>query len=86
MYYACHGSNAEMVKLLLSHNADPNIIPHGDHEYAVTTLMAAAIAGNVEIIKLLLNLNKTFKHSFDWVCFCVSIYTFLTFAIYNIIV
>ena len=47
----------------MKNGANPNCITNENK----TTLPLAVGRGNMEMIKCLLNVDKQFKHSFDWV-------------------
>jgi ankyrin repeat protein len=53
LFYTANKGDIELVKILLSGNADVDIPMNG----GVTPLMAAAYIGNIEIVKLLLDAN-----------------------------
>ena len=61
--------NVSMLKLLMMNNANPNVISTEKHR---TTFLYAAQHGNVELFRILLNLNKEYPQSFDWVCIYIS--------------
>lgn len=63
VWEACGNNNNEMCRFLLQHGADPNC-GLGNQ----TTLCLAAMKGNKQIMEMLLNIDKKFKNSFDWVC------------------
>lgn len=57
----CQGTDVN-VKGDYKGNADPNCLTKNNR----TTVSLAAGQGNKEILSLLLNIDKKFKHSFDW--------------------
>ena len=65
LYIACDENNSEMCQLLMENGCNPNCI---SKTYKTTCLIKAAAMGNKQITKMLLNLDKKFTHSFDWVC------------------
>ena len=68
LFFACRRNNIDMVKLLMSNGANPNIITQsGKHKFS-TMLVAATQMNNIEMMKTLLNdTNNNYKHTFDWV-------------------
>ena len=52
----------------MHHGTDPNIAP---------LLILAAYEGNLNIVKYLLNEEKKFVYSFDWVCHIITFASFL---------
>lgn len=65
LYWVCKHNRTSMCELLMQHGADPNVITGA---YNDTTLTRAAFEGNRQIMEYILNLEKKFEHSFDWVC------------------
>ena len=59
-----------MVELLMENGGNPNIIPNDGVE--MTTMLLAAVHGNLSMLKVLLNVDNKYKNSFDWVCVCSS--------------
>lgn len=87
--HACHrNNNNSMVKLLMENGANPSII---DAVKQTSPMLFAAQLGNIEIMKMLCNVEKKYKHSFDWVslkklmsppffvCIAVKILTFIVY-------
>ena len=70
IYHACRNNNLKMATLLMSKNANPNVVTTDVKR--LTTFMQAANHGNLQMMKLLLNDESKFKYSYDWVCnnFC----------------
>lgn len=66
LHQACKHGNLQMVETLMKNGGDPNIVAKDKDEQ--TCMMLAALSGNVDVIKCLINANKEYKHSFDWVC------------------
>lgn len=64
LFCACQNSNLEMARLLMSKDSNPNLV--GNDKFKYTTMMMAVVYGNRDLMELLLNLSKTYKHSFDW--------------------
>ena len=54
MWYACDESRIEVMKLLLEHGADVNIV-HGDIRHCRTILYKAVLNNNIEAVKFLID-------------------------------
>ena len=68
---ACTNNNLLMLEKLMVHQSNPNMITCDDSQH--TTMLSASEAGNLLMIKCLLNENKQYKFTFDWVCFFLFI-------------
>ena len=66
----------------MSNGANPNIIPNDG--IGRTTMIRAAYSGNLSIIQLLLNINKKYKYSFDWVKYKLIFYNIIYIYIHCI--
>ena len=64
---ACSNNNVLILELLMKYGANPNIITNDEQQS--TTMIQAASTGNIDLIKMLLNVNNKYKYSFNWVCF-----------------
>ena len=52
-----------MARLLMSHGANPNIVPRDG--FQIGPFLKSA--GNLPIMKMLLNLDHKYRYSFNWV-------------------
>ena len=91
IYNACMNNNSEMCKLLMENGGNPNLGVSSQSKS--TCLSIAAQRGNKQIVQLLFNLNKKFKHSFDWVCYVTYVIHYIfcihfeqyTLKLYNLL-
>ena len=62
IHMACHTNNSKIVRILLKHGANPNIVNKWENHTGVTTMHIAAMSGNKVVMKLLIehgfNLDK----------------------------
>ena len=62
-----------MCDYLMKHGSNPNNIICNKKQH--TTMLAASYLGNLSMMKCLLNENKQYKYTFDWVK-CLSLCIF----------
>ena len=63
---ACSNNNLLMCEQLMMNQSNPNMIICD--QYQQTTMLQASSKGNLSMIKCLLNEEKLYKFTFDWVC------------------
>ena len=64
-------------KFIMSKNSDPNVITKNQS----TTMLTAATLGNLNVMKLLLNLEDKYQNSFNWVCYMLYVITYKLYLV-----
>lgn len=68
---ACMNNNLVMSQLLMENGANPNYIFEGKKGKS-HIMVHVAFTGNLQLMKLIINLDQKYKYSFDWVCVCTA--------------